>query len=244
MTLAYDDVWVREPRLMVPRKVPIGNVKIDWNNPLTKELKHCVLFNKYRPTDLLGNKLTYYTFGSYMYFGAGQAGPGLITSNQGGIYVDIPMFSGVVSDGLTIFVHQHAPVRNTDSGWLRYGGANNSHYTYSNAIYQYQGTTGNPWSGITDGTHFDFEEENVICMTSYKLASLNRHCAYVNGKKIIESIDIIDFVSYPTYAHLCGCQSYAGWKGITYSVFAYRKEFSAAEAAALSFDPYQFLIPA
>lgn len=32
--LAYDEIWVREPRLMVPGQPPAGNVRLDWSHPL------------------------------------------------------------------------------------------------------------------------------------------------------------------------------------------------------------------
>lgn len=36
--LVYDDVMLREPRLLVPKLSPIGNVRIDWRNPLARGL--------------------------------------------------------------------------------------------------------------------------------------------------------------------------------------------------------------
>lgn len=38
MTFAVDITALREPRLLVPGKQPLGPVKIDWSNPLTKQL--------------------------------------------------------------------------------------------------------------------------------------------------------------------------------------------------------------
>ncbi len=32
--LVYDEIWVREPRLMVPGQPPVGNVRLDWSHPL------------------------------------------------------------------------------------------------------------------------------------------------------------------------------------------------------------------
>lgn len=32
--LVYDEIWVREPRLMVPGQPPAGNVRLDWSHPL------------------------------------------------------------------------------------------------------------------------------------------------------------------------------------------------------------------
>ena len=241
--LVYDELWVREPRLMVPRMVPVGDVKINWSHPLAKNLKHCVVWNKYRPVDLIGNPLTYYSLGTNLKFGAGNAGPGLVSLAQNNTYVSIPMFSGNVTPGFSIVVHQHAPIRSTDAGWLRYGGSQHSHWTYNNAIGQSQGTGGNVWSGITP-SNFDFEKELVIVMTSNFADTVNRHTVYVDGKMIKQSVSVFNFSAWPTYAHLCGCQSYKGYPGITYSNYAYTGELNQAQATELARDPYQFLIPA
>ena len=235
-------ILVREPRLMVPRRVPVSRVRVDGSHRLAKGLKHCVVWGTCRSVDLLGNPLTY--TGSNFVFGAGPAGAGLITAATSNTYVSIPMFAGTVADGLTIVVHQHAPTRNTAAGWLRYGGGHHSHWTYNNVIANDQGTNANVWSGITDETDFDFEKEVVVVMTSSRTGgNNNQHRIYIDGKLIKISDNVIDFPSYPTYAHLCGC-TYKSFPGITYSNYAYDRALSYQEAIALSLDPYQFLIPA
>ena len=40
-----EEVLLREPNLWMPHKKPVGSVKLDWNNPFTKDLEICVLFN-------------------------------------------------------------------------------------------------------------------------------------------------------------------------------------------------------
>ena len=43
MTLIVDEVMLREPNLLVPGKKPVGNVKIDWSNPLADKLVSFVM---------------------------------------------------------------------------------------------------------------------------------------------------------------------------------------------------------
>jgi hypothetical protein len=38
MTLAYNDIWLREPRLMVPRQAPLGPVRIDRSHPIGQKV--------------------------------------------------------------------------------------------------------------------------------------------------------------------------------------------------------------
>lgn len=45
--LAYDDVMLREPRLLVPRIVPIGMVAVDVSHPFGKYLKSCYVSPRY-----------------------------------------------------------------------------------------------------------------------------------------------------------------------------------------------------
>lgn len=238
-----DELWVREPRLMVPRQVPTGSVSVDKSHFLAHGLKVCVVFNKYRPTDLLGNLLTYNSFGANMYFGGGAAGPGLITSDAAGIYVSVP-FTTTYDKGFSLVVHQQAPVRSTQAGWIRFGGSNNSHWTYNNSIYNSVGANGVPIN-ISSESEFDFEQEIVVAMTTVKSGGYdNQQRAYFNGKLLASLSNVYDMSSPATVLYMCGEPSYNGFKGITYSVFAYDRVISPSEASMLSTDPYQFLIPA
>lgn len=43
MTLVFDEVWVREPRLLVPRKVPLSLPRIVRENPLAQDLRFAII---------------------------------------------------------------------------------------------------------------------------------------------------------------------------------------------------------
>jgi len=43
--LVYDEIWVREPRLMVPGVKPLGPVEVDWSSPMAQGLTNFVMFN-------------------------------------------------------------------------------------------------------------------------------------------------------------------------------------------------------
>jgi hypothetical protein len=50
---AVDDVWLREPRLLVPRMQPLGFVTLDVQNPLTRDLAVFTAFVGGVPTELV-----------------------------------------------------------------------------------------------------------------------------------------------------------------------------------------------
>ena len=48
-TFAFDYIAIKEPNLLTTRKKPIGNVEINWLNPITNDLTGCFLFNQKNP---------------------------------------------------------------------------------------------------------------------------------------------------------------------------------------------------
>ncbi len=85
----------------------------------------------------------------------------------------------------------------------------------------------------------------MVAMTAVKSGGYdNQQRAYFNGKLLASLSNVYDMSSPATVLYMCGEPSYNGFKGITYSVFAYDRVISPSEASMLSTDPYQFLIPA
>ena len=52
--LAYDEIWVREPRLMVPQQFPVGRVVVDRSHPIGKKVTASLLPNNDRNSSVLG----------------------------------------------------------------------------------------------------------------------------------------------------------------------------------------------
>ncbi len=54
--IIFPDSRLEAPELFYPGRKPVGNVKIDWSNPLARGVKQCLLFdaNSSKPVDLAG----------------------------------------------------------------------------------------------------------------------------------------------------------------------------------------------
>ena len=241
--LVYDEILVREPRLMVPNAVPVGRVQLNPEHYLRGKILKANVFNSYRPVDLLGNTLTYTKLGANMYFGAGNAGPGLITNNASAIRVSFTQPTMPADKKVSMVIHQHAPTRSTSAGWHRtYNDTSSSHWTYNNAVYSRFCTNGY-WLGEAEST-FDFEQECVILLQSWE-PSANYQKAFFNGlpwKTSTNAVDMDD--SFTAAWEVCGNSAYNGYKGITYSYFIFNHWFSDDEAFRISKDVYSLVSPA
>jgi hypothetical protein len=252
--LAYDDVMLREPRLLMPKMQPLGLVKVDRSNPLSRGLIYQRLFTSpYGITAISGGPTQAYSpYGQGTYF---DGSDDYITTNR-------PSFIGPQSFACGIILHAW----NSDDMVMSAGSADSNYY--NNALFFGSGNTnklaygrtgapGNSaWrdeaTAITIGkyTQYCWTWDSANTGTTVYGANLIRCFKdgredgtannYANGNGAIGETGTELFIAVDKYS-----STFRRYGNQTlFYVFVWNRALTPAEACEVSANPYQFLIPA
>ena len=243
-----EETLLREPNLWVPRKKPVGRVKIDWTHPLTRGLAFYMLHSKVngRYRDLTGRIPVPFTpFDS--------TEPPLVIGKYGEA---LDCSSGhLVSDGwfglteqtfamAVQGIHYDSTPGSEMVFSARESGLSNSRlYTFpvGTDIRHYVGNDYDTGLPITVG------EYTTLAPGRGSLTSGNHRIGYTNGVGGVvgtfsSSSGVDDFLAIGATAGATGGNNCTGkiyWTGLWLSRY-----LTPVEHMQLHLDPYQFLIPA
>jgi hypothetical protein len=258
--LAVDEVWLREPRLLVPGMQPLGPVKIDLNNPLTRELNGLFMPRMgHNFIDIVNNTFPSLKSGSVVITENGLAvscaGSAVTQFTRIDKYNLVSAMTIAVAVSITSLANYSALMScwntNITSGWEFRGG---------------DGATDGNMCCIRLGATAGEGYLNTIIASSAALAAGDRHkivavsyvdatvdgpaYMYVNGKQI-ETKD-----GYGTGTGNQGSPSTGSLRigqradyatdlnGQIHAAWLWGRALTNSEHLSLATDPYQFLIPA
>ena len=236
--LAVDEVWLREPRLLVPGMQPVGLVKIDWSNPITKDLYSFYLSTPYGVFDVAKNKLI--PFPVYKKYTGKNL---LITPTQTAelIVESYGNTSGWGHNSTVLQVIQQGAVDYLAPAYFFASSTNWHGYRY----YYGAGGGGQVIAFGSASAYYVPSSYNgktfAICTAvSYVGYQTSPAWAYLDGTEVYSvtnasaTATTCDFRMNDRSAMDLGAATFGFWK----------RTLSKSECASISADPYQFLIPA
>jgi hypothetical protein len=237
--LAVDDVWLREPRLLVPQMQPVGRVVVDRTHPLSEGLYGAWLFGRANfGRNLVNNKPVIGITGTPVIGGSGTLFSG---SSQ---YVEVAAMSEFYLDDLTIAVR--AKNTNTNNNSIFGGAADtfgnrlNAHVPYSGTVYFDYGLTSNGRISVAYTVPTDVPVNWCFIGAASYLA------IYANSQLLASKTDGFEPIAVPS-ANLCVgafVPSSLYYPGTIDHFYVWRRKLQPSEIIAIANDPYQFLIPA
>jgi hypothetical protein len=244
---------IREPRLLVPGRKPIGPVKINQSHALSDKLKNCYGFaGQYAGfgIDIASNKPT----GVYAAFGTitektSELGKCIESPNGSAIGL-VPNESWAGPCTLLL----HAKWYDEDSNWPGYFAKTDSGTNHQIGFYGY-GTTTNIYAGAygSDVSYVDGVQRSdlinsiaEVCIVTVSSATNPRITIYKNAKVGVADISGSQATGTGEFCIGCGnVKSSAFDVGVDlYSVVRWGTVLPVAAIASLLADPYQFLVPA
>lgn len=249
MTLAYDEVWVREPRLMVPRQEPIRQVKIDYSSPFSQKLNSVltgtslVELTSRKMVSVIGSDISRSLAGykwtdtptNNSYINVGKSSVDLIGKYN--TFLVVGQFSSMTRDhavfsttapgsGGALFFS----IKSDGSIILRKDGAQTMLTTTGGIV------SVNNLFCVAITTKWD----NAEAVLQGNLCSANGNTVATGiswGGPIDDSLTLLGFnYDYSSYSQ--------SWAGMMWLFCSWKTGFSQEVLNALTADPYQFLIPA
>ena len=253
MTLIVDEVMLREPNLLVPRKKPVGPVKIDWSHSLANGLKFCVApttsafeLTEYNPPVVSGDMFIGVGEGGLCYTGSNSANSDYYSYQANGLrhdYVDLSIFS-VMKSTASFENYSTIVSRNYDGSTVPFVFNLKENVTSIGGFSWYNGGWDNLRSTAWEALAGDSKIHSLA--GTYKASPKSRKL-YIDG--VFDTSDVPS-IALPTGNTLpidVGNYIFAGdnrFYGDIYCVYIFNRNLSSSEVASLSADPYQFLIPA
>jgi hypothetical protein len=254
--LAVDEVWLREPRLLVPNLLPLANPRIDWQNSITRDLVICFL------PGMLYEAVSQKTGGGYEASGsrnatvAGLGCESTATSNGGAWFPYQPSWQRLANTQHTQLIRTRI---DSVSSWSKLC-----------CIPFGTGSWGSPYHSLAMGffslpTDFRAYENNAgaqVITTTTGLAATNVVSNYVarrDGSTASFFVDAKNAVSgdsagtQPAIITVGAALSVLnrshtdlneGTDGHATMVCHWARALTDGEIVSLSIDPYQFLLPA
>ena len=252
MTLIVDEVMLREPNLLVPRKKPVGSVRVDFSNTITKGLKSCLPFNPATKFyDIASMQQWVPASGFNWMTGKGYFGYGGLSTDVNN-YIKSTLTNSVM--GLVDDVTIHARVfQNTDplSNNVLFGLNSTTYsdwaYVDLNVADQVRCSVGNSFtsSAAHSSNYFLNKESTFDVMVGSSTSSIKKvwtdNLIDINttGQDTTiasETIGLSRVDDQTTSNKLFG--------GFWVFFCAWDRHLSEAERLSMNADPYQFLIPA
>ena len=235
--------------LLVPGQKPIGNVVIDWGNPLVRGLVACGIFNKLNWRDLSGNSAVAGDIDSTSPELTPKAG------SYGVDYDETTDAQKLIEDradltGDITFVIVRSPNDTTSRSSSAFGFNTltsaqrfHSHMPFSDGTVYFDyggstaGTTRITWTGYTKVANEI--EVWVFLVRGSKMA------IWFNGVEVSsdESTTASRTQGANTFFINKGTSASGDFQTV-YAAFLYKRGLSDSEIRSISYDPYQFLIPA
>lgn len=233
-----DSRW-EQPELLYPNRKPVGNVKIDWENPLTRGLELCVVARRGVNFDLVAGKKVTAVAGAYDI----HYPHGLCLNGTGASYYKI---SGNFSPQNVTYAFVHIMEAGERSNYTRiidlYDGVNFEYGTTSGALSVAHKSAGVPGGWLyVNGARLNDPGETVI-VHSAEGNTANQHFnsikygPYTRTRGISNDVEAVIFANATSYSSI--------GKGSIPLLVISSRAWSDAEAASFSRNPYQFLIPA
>ena len=245
MTLIVDEVMLREPNLLIPGKKPVGNVKIDWDHPLTKPAFSVI------PMRSDGGLYTFDRKNNFSFTGniepsIGGIGAKFVQSSSDTAAIDYTF--GFVNYPFTLEVLVSVNPNSTDQ--LLMGIVDASLGTrqwglYVSTINDFRLVARNTTSRITS-SGVTAVANTVYHVVGRFITNTSRKI-YVNGGAETEGTDRADWSVEADRVCLgyWGDSSTSAWMdGTIYMANLYNSDISVEEIKSRAADPYQFLIPA
>jgi hypothetical protein len=243
--LAVDEVWLREPRLLVPRLQPVGNIRVDTAHPIARNMIHAQVFSRgIRPiapmrsrgetlngdAKVVGGKLMLDGTGDYLMHD---------TLSQQDLYDQVSMLcvGSIAQTKNQCLASLMIAVTDGWFGWYFHISSSNvwSANTARNSVFDGSITL----TGALPGT-------NVIAMSSVgntKLqAALNGQLgtadtSYTNPQSGVDTFRLaVGAIAKMTPDNFLN--------GACEAIFVWNRGLTDAELVSVTLDPYQFLIPA
>jgi hypothetical protein len=260
--LAVDEVWLREPRLLVPRMQPLGLVKIDWSNPLSRALRFLWTPNSGKTTrDLVSGEpgievgagtLAGSQYG-LAYSGAAGSGNGL---SFGATIKPIPANS--VTNTVVSFAAPVAGATGVRQTFWAQGTDSSSPYRQYSLLADTAGSTGSYSAGEIAYFHYESTMLSVASSTADVIdGGWHLWAGVRNGAFAAVYRDGVDVTAYKNNGINGSAGDTAGktmvsgidgssrvLTGRNLLVMVWNRTLSQAELLSLSADPFCLLIPA
>jgi len=254
MTVPIDLTLLRQPRLLVPHKKPIGSVKIDRSNHLAQNLTIFTLLESFQPYVFGVNGTNTFAISE----GNGET---VVTTPYGvSLHTQDNTFSGVYfSNAATLFpndsqstfvvVRQRTAAGDNTSALFGYVSTVNNrviaHIPYSDDnIYWHFGN--NKVSSGGGGLVISYTSTNDYQVWVFVAGQTKGREVWLNGVKLGGATNRT--ASLPTYTgafHIgnAGESSTEAYEQDLHAFGIFNEEWSDEKIISFSHDPYQFLIP-
>ena len=257
MTLIVDEVMLREPNLLVPRKKPVGPVKIDWSLPITNGLKTCAIATSVGAIDIVSGQIaTNNTSGITKEI---EAGKGIVLENAastdystftdknmcpqgtGGYTIIADIRKNGTNNDITYICGQR--VTGGTKSWaitaggnerLRFRDHNGSAFVANYLIVGKSGSIDDWVNDVFFTIGIKFSGTGGDDISFYHDGILSDTYTTANGSNFDNSLSFLG-----SYTGSGSCLS-----DVNYVYIWQDRELTDAEHASIAADPYQFLIPA
>lgn len=248
--LALDEVWLREPRLLVPGQQPCGPVKIDYSNPIAARCFGALVGG----TTCVGSRFVIserrggvtasggVSGLSYKFDGADDAiiCKGSVLRGKAG---DLGVFGVCEFDGAT-----------TSSGrWFSIGNGLDTGFGLGSGGTQMD-NAGTNFLGLLDGKAWITSSTAVptgVNSFAWSSPANNSHICYLNGSQIMTSSTVMTAVSEVAAGSGVTVSFGGSWGSTTFDakialplLYIFDRALRAVEVADLHRNPYQLLTPA
>jgi hypothetical protein len=233
------------PGLLTPGQKPVGGVKIDWNNPLTRGLTHYYLTDSvYIFVDLVPNRPA-----DVAIVGSGHTAQGgmVTTSGSSSQYIQLPVLNITSFANIGFIVGEKRLSGVVDWSFLR------STTTAWTGFYQeggmWKSTNNNSFDGLVDPVSGGAQGSQDVDFYSASFSPGN-FSASKNGGVVFTDSSVSTPVWSTDAKWLFLGVSYrnsgAANESVTNFTYfgVYNRSLTQNELALLSANPYQFLIPA
>jgi hypothetical protein len=247
--LIVEEALLREPNLWTPGKKPVGNVKIDWSNPLTNLMHTCYLCgDSLSPINLANNVQETWTpsgspylsvFNGSKVISSTSGSEGRITTDNASVWNAYPRTVFLIFTPYSAAENYSFNVDSTtDNDPLLLLGCNASGEFKADL----RGNA-NPYVGLIAGS-VNVGEINYAAIVQKKS---NNHKLYGNNpwSPLASSTTTLVGVNFNEFG-INGRDRAGGVNGLghTHFICGWKKALDNIELNALFTDPYQFLIPA
>lgn len=252
MSYPIDQTFIREPQLYLPKRKPNYQVKVDWENPITKGLKHAFLYHN-GIEDIIERDSVFSASDYQISVHNGQKV--METLNNTG-HIEYKVKSWVQSTPRATFVYKVEPLGNVIQ---QKGGLN----------FWDEGISGSNF-GIrlnSDDIHFAVDTGTLIRQVSvvsglaadtvYDLAMTYDGTQSTAGDRVrgyVNGIEYTDTDSFPATADSSYDKLFVSAYGYgsntvdynsnSYHGYIWSRTLSIAELESIRHDPYQMFIPA